>query len=174
MTSWTTSIHILTLTKHPLYSVPNNAMTHPWAQIMGMSHCPSYVVVISVVSLTLFFFIRLRGHFVPLRFPEMYFELCCQNFPNASADHQYMQTCICHWLQQYWLLNKKCVRSPSHYMLIIAWLSHWEFQARKLPSQWLQLETAFQHLQVWNHWMSLWTSVEHFQPCVAKNKISWL
>lgn len=38
---------------------------------MGMSHCPSYVVVISVVSLTLFFFIRLRGHFVPLRFPEI-------------------------------------------------------------------------------------------------------
>lgn len=102
---------------------------------------------------------------------------------NVSAHSWFVTMCTCHQLRTHLNVSTKCVISCSHYM-IMTWLPYCEVegmvvetQERRLPSQWPQFRTVFQHVQVWNNWIS--SSIipaifnepsEHLQPCSWRHK----
>ena len=69
--------------------------------------------------------------------------------------------CLKCWQLTLLQLTCSCVISHRHHEFI-NWLLYQEtegvvvvLQVRRLPSQWPQWKTVFQHLYVWHHWMCL-------------------
>ena len=94
------------------------------------------------------------------------FQPSCQNemlAVNVSANHKCILVCGCTTLTS--------LQNMSHRVHIAMFMTSLRYQAvelqtRRLPSKWPQSRTAFQHLQVWNHWIFLTRHQDNFQLCL--------